>query len=100
MEEPVDEDIQSFSRDQLIEEVRRLRAGIRAHRDWTSQESVDTSASSSGFLEILRTDSAQMAMASGWIVEEINVVRYLSQSNLASSVDLLLNAFLLEAAEK
>jgi hypothetical protein len=33
MEEPVDEDIQSFSRDQLIEEVRRLRAGIRAHRD-------------------------------------------------------------------
>jgi hypothetical protein len=29
----VDEDIQSWSRDQLIDEVRRLRTGIRAHRD-------------------------------------------------------------------
>jgi hypothetical protein len=29
----VDEDIQSWSRDQLIDEVTRLRAGIRAHRD-------------------------------------------------------------------
>jgi hypothetical protein len=29
----VDEDIQSWSREQLIEEVTRLRAGIRAHRD-------------------------------------------------------------------
>jgi hypothetical protein len=29
----VDEDIQSWSREQLIDEVGRLRAGIRAHRD-------------------------------------------------------------------
>jgi hypothetical protein len=29
----VDEDIQSWSREQLIDEVTRLRAGIRAHRD-------------------------------------------------------------------
>lgn len=29
----MDEDIQSWSREQLIDEVGRLRAGIRAHRD-------------------------------------------------------------------
>jgi hypothetical protein len=32
-ERSVDEDIQSWSRELLIDEVRRLRAGIRAHRD-------------------------------------------------------------------
>src|SRR5689334_8248694 len=31
--EPMDEDLASRSREQLIDEVRRLRAGIRAHRD-------------------------------------------------------------------
>jgi hypothetical protein len=29
----MDEDLDGFSRDQLIAEVKRLRAGIRAHRD-------------------------------------------------------------------
>ena len=29
----LDEDLQALSRDQLIEEVKRLRAGIRRHRD-------------------------------------------------------------------
>lgn len=29
----MDEDLQAMSRDQLIDEVRRLRAGIREHRD-------------------------------------------------------------------
>jgi hypothetical protein len=34
----MDEDLQSLDRDQLIMEVRRLRAGIRAHRDASGQE--------------------------------------------------------------
>ncbi|PZS28894.1 MAG: hypothetical protein DLM58_16405 [Pseudonocardiales bacterium] len=29
----MDEDVEAFDRDALIAEVRRLRAGIRAHRD-------------------------------------------------------------------
>ncbi|MGC3996928.1 MAG: hypothetical protein QM767_05120 [Anaeromyxobacter sp.] len=33
----MDEDLEALSREQLIEEVRRLRAGIRAHRDSTGQ---------------------------------------------------------------
>lgn len=34
----MDEDLLSLSHDQLIEEVRRLRAGIRAHRDSTGHD--------------------------------------------------------------
>ena len=34
----VDEDLQQLSREQLIDEVRRLRAGIRRHRDSTGHE--------------------------------------------------------------
>jgi hypothetical protein len=34
----MDEDLQEFSREQLIDEVKRLRAGIRTHRDSTSHE--------------------------------------------------------------
>ncbi len=34
----MDQDIQSFSREQLVEEVRRLRNGIRKHRDSTEHE--------------------------------------------------------------
>jgi hypothetical protein len=34
----MDEDLTGMSRDRLIEEVRKLRAGIRAHRDLTSHE--------------------------------------------------------------
>lgn len=34
----MDEDVINMSREQLIEEVRRLRAGIREHRDSTGQE--------------------------------------------------------------
>ena len=29
----MDEDLQQISKDQLIEEVKKLRAGIREHRD-------------------------------------------------------------------
>jgi hypothetical protein len=61
---------------------------------------VDTSASSSGSFEFLWTYAAQMTVAARWIVERINVVRYFSLRKLSSSVDLLLDAFLLEAAEK
>ena len=41
-----------------------------------------------------------MAVATRRIVEEINVVRYLGPRKLASSVDLFLDGFLLEAAEE
>jgi hypothetical protein len=34
----VDEDIENMSRAELIAEVKKLRAGIRAHRDSTGQE--------------------------------------------------------------
>ncbi len=34
----MDEDIETMSRDQLIAEAKKLRAGIRSHRDSTRQE--------------------------------------------------------------
>jgi hypothetical protein len=34
----VDEDLTALSREALIDEVRKLRAGIRAHRDASGQE--------------------------------------------------------------
>jgi hypothetical protein len=34
----MDEDLSELSREALIEEVKRLRAGIRAHRDSTEHE--------------------------------------------------------------
>lgn len=34
----MDEDLQAMTREQLIAEVRQLRAGIRKHRDSTGQE--------------------------------------------------------------
>jgi hypothetical protein len=34
----MDEDLQAMSREALIEEVRRLRGGIREHRDSTAHE--------------------------------------------------------------
>ena len=33
----MDEDLQQMNKDQLIEEVKKLRAGIREHRDSTGQ---------------------------------------------------------------
>jgi hypothetical protein len=34
----MDEDLSALSREQLVAEVRRLRAGIRQHRDSTGQD--------------------------------------------------------------
>lgn len=34
----MDEDLEKLSREQLIAQVRRLRAGIRAHRDTTEHQ--------------------------------------------------------------
>lgn len=34
----MDEDIEKMSHDQLIAEVKKLRAGVRTHRDSTGQE--------------------------------------------------------------
>jgi hypothetical protein len=34
----MDDDVDEMSREQLVAEVRRLRAGIRAHRDSTKHE--------------------------------------------------------------
>src|SRR3954447_20924478 len=38
MERPTDVDLDGMSREQLIAEARRLRAGIRAHRDSTKHQ--------------------------------------------------------------
>ena len=38
MTEAMDRDLEAMSREQLIEEVRKLRAGIRRHRDSTLHE--------------------------------------------------------------
>jgi hypothetical protein len=35
---PMDTDLESLTREQLISEVKRLRAGIRAHRDSTGHD--------------------------------------------------------------
>jgi hypothetical protein len=34
----MDDDLNDLTREQLVEEVKRLRAGIRAHRDSSGQE--------------------------------------------------------------
>jgi hypothetical protein len=34
----MDEDIQQMSKDELVEEIKKLRAGIREHRDSTGQD--------------------------------------------------------------
>jgi hypothetical protein len=34
----MDEDLQQLNKDQLIEEIKKLRAGIRRHRDSTGQD--------------------------------------------------------------
>ena len=34
----MDDDLDALSREQLLDEVKRLRAGIRAHRDSSGQE--------------------------------------------------------------
>jgi hypothetical protein len=34
----MDEDLDTMTRDQLVDEAKRLRAGIRAHRDTSLQE--------------------------------------------------------------
>jgi hypothetical protein len=41
-----------------------------------------------------------MAVTARWVVERINVVSYLCLCKLAGSVNLLLDAFLLEAAKE
>ena len=38
MPDALDRDLDEFTREQLVDEVRRLRAGIRAHRDSTLHE--------------------------------------------------------------
>ena len=38
MTQPLDDDLDAMSREVLIAEVKRLRQGIRAHRDSTGQE--------------------------------------------------------------
>jgi hypothetical protein len=34
----IDQDLQAFSREQLVAEVKKLRAGVRKHRDSTGHE--------------------------------------------------------------
>ena len=37
MESAMDEDLEKLNRDELVREVKRLRGGIREHRDSTGQ---------------------------------------------------------------
>jgi hypothetical protein len=38
----MDDDLEAMNREELLREVKRLRAGIRAHRDSTGQELSDS----------------------------------------------------------
>ena len=69
--------------------------------EWTSQAFADTSVSPirHGF-KGLRTDPAQMAVATGTIIEHVDVIRYLGFGDLTSRVDALLDPLLLQAAKK
>jgi hypothetical protein len=67
---------------------------------WTSQDSVDTFPTASGDFKLLGTYSAQVAVATGSIVERFDVVGDLREGQLPILVDLLLDAFLLQAAEE
>jgi hypothetical protein len=69
--------------------------------DWTSQPFADTSVSPirHGF-KGLRTDPAQMAVATGAIIERVDVIRYLGLDDLTGRVDALLDPLLVQAAKK
>jgi hypothetical protein len=62
---------------------------------WTSQDLVDSAAPHSCRFELLRTHSAQMAVASCWIVERFNVVSDVSERKFPVLVDSFLDALLL-----
>jgi hypothetical protein len=61
---------------------------------------VDSLPTASGGFKFLGTYSAQVAVATGSIVERLDVVGDLRESQLPILVDFLLDAFLLKAAEE
>src|SRR6185369_14561561 len=68
---------------------------------WSSQDLVETVSARrvSGF-ELLRTETAQMAVAAGSIVEGIDVGGDIGDRQVSVLVDLLLDPLLLEAPEE
>jgi hypothetical protein len=67
---------------------------------WTSQDSVDTPPSSSCHLKILGIDPTKMAVAPRGVVKRFNVGRDVRLRQLSIPVNLLLDAFLFQAAEE
>jgi hypothetical protein len=68
---------------------------------WSSQDLVETLPA--GFMsrfELLGTQPSEMAVTSRSIVERIDVVSHIGNGELSVLVDLLLDAFLLQTAEK
>jgi hypothetical protein len=68
---------------------------------WSSQDLVETLASSAvSRFKLLGTDTTEMTVATRRIVEPIDVVAHLVQGQRSVLVDLLLDPFLLQAAEE
>ena len=77
------------------------RGGPRKQCGWSSLTLVETlSPRSVCGLELFRTQPAQVAVASRAIVEDVDVVGDVRAGQRAVLVDLLLDPFLLEAAEE
>jgi len=71
----VDEDLEAMSREQLIAEARRLRAGIRAHRDSTGHALCWHHPALWGLLPE-KTDPLTTVPAATWIVAAVGVVTF------------------------
>src|SRR5664279_301015 len=67
---------------------------------WTSQDLVDSPTSPSSRFKYFGTYSAQMAVASRWIVERFNVIRNVGNCNFPILVDSLFDALFLQTAEE
>jgi hypothetical protein len=68
---------------------------------WSSQDSVDTVATSpSSDLKLIRADAAKMAVTTGSIVKGFDVVSDVRVRKIAVLVDVFLDPFLLQASEE
>ena len=68
---------------------------------WSSQDSVDTrSPHFVSLFELFGAQASKMTVPAGSIVERHDVVGHIGQSEVTALVDLLLDPFLLQAAEE
>src|SRR5262245_14277164 len=68
---------------------------------WSSQDSVDRhSAWLPGSLELLGAQTPKVAMTPGWIVEGIDVVSHVVQSEVSVPVDMLFDPLLFQTSEE